>query len=315
MKISSFLINYKAKIVVFIFAIFIWFLVVTENEYEYDIDLPVTPVHIPAGKVILNDVPSKAMVKIRGNGKDLIALMVSRGARVELDLSNFTQSKTFILEPKHVILSRPIGSIEAKEIITPDSVYVILDDFAKKKVPVFHQITLKTLAGYTPVGDLKIKPDSVFISGPQSIISGIDKVETEAKILKDRQFDINNFFSLKPIDNEKVVIAKTQVKVYQNIQKLLEFPLKSVPIQIRNSPRNVNVRAEPSTLSLVLEGGGDLLNEVSRDDIVAYIDYSRVKNYPGNEFPAVISTPKGISYRDVKPKKFRLVFEKPDGKK
>ena len=62
-------------------------------------------------------------------------------------------------------------------------------------------------------------------------------------------------------------------------------------------------------LSLVLEGGGDLLTQVSRDDIVAYLDFRRIRNNPGQEHPAVILTPPGVHYRDAKPKTFRLVFE------
>ena len=60
----------------------------------------------------------------------------------------------------------------------------------------------------------------------------------------------------------------------------------------------------------MLEGGGELLTQLSRDQIVAYIDYNRVRNLPGNEFPAVIERPPGISYRDVRPRTFKLVFER-----
>lgn len=303
--------NYKAKLVVFIFAIFIWFFVITENEYEHDIDLPITPVNIQPGKVILEDIPKSARVKIKGNGKDLIALTVSRGARIELDVSDVDDRKTFALDPKHVILSRPIGSITTKEVLSPDSVTIVLDDFVSKMVPVYPKIKPIIAPGYTKVGDFRIKPDSVRVSGPQRLIAKIDALETEDRELMELQFDLKKVFRLKPLPFAKVSVSVKEVEIYLNIQKLLERRLNGLPVEVRNAPRNMKVTVVPSTLSLVLEGGGDLLTQVSRDDIVAYIDYARIKNYPGNEVPAVIDKPQGISYRDVKPKKFRLVFEKP----
>ena len=74
-------------------------------------------------------------------------------------------------------------------------------------------------------------------------------------------------------------------------------------------PENVNIYARPSTLSLVLEGGGELLAQLDRNDIIAYLDYNRIKGSPGIEHPAVIKKPPGINYRDVQPKNFKLVFE------
>ena len=302
--------DYKAKLVVFIFAIFIWFFVVTENEYETNLEVPITPVNIPAGRVILNDLPAMAKVRIKGNGKDLIALTLSGGARLELDLSDVKHTRTFKLEPKHVMLSRPIATVSSKEIIMPDSVVVVLDDLVRKRVPVHANVKLTPAPGYTVVGDFKITPDSVAISGPSSLVAQINEVYTVEKEFTDVRFDLQEIFPLAPLPYNKVTCATKEVEVYLNIQKLLEMTVSNIPVEVRNVPRNLKVTVIPSTLSLVLEGGGELLTQLSRDQIVAYIDYNRVRNLPGNEFPAVIERPPGISYRDVRPRTFKLVFER-----
>ncbi len=127
--------NYKVKIVALVFAILIWFFVVTENEYEHVIEIPVAFINTPPGKVILSDLPKVVKVKIKGTGKDLIALMVRTGARLNLDLFDVEHSKTFHIEPKNVFLSGAIGAIQSNEIIMPDSITVVLDDFQRKKNP------------------------------------------------------------------------------------------------------------------------------------------------------------------------------------
>ncbi len=303
--------DYKVKLIVFVFAIFIWFFVVTENEYEYDIEIPLAPVNLPAGKVILNDLPKTVKVKIKGNGKDLIALSLSGGARLELDLSGVEDSRVFHLDPKYVMLSRPIGSVTSTEIVMPDTVRVVLDAFTSRRVPVRPRIVLTPAPGYTVVGDFQVKPDSVDVSGAQSLVEQIEAVETEARTFSDLTFDLRQVLPLAPLRSDKLACSVQQVEVFADVQKLLEMTVNNVPVQVRNAPRGVRVTVIPSTLSLVLRGGGDLLTQLSRDQIVAYVDYNRVRNLPGQAFPAVIELPPDIEYGDVRPRTFKLVLQKP----
>ncbi|MCH8018960.1 YbbR-like domain-containing protein [candidate division KSB1 bacterium] len=301
--------NYKVKIVALVFAILIWFFVVTENEYEHVIEIPVAVINTPPGKVILSDLPKVVKVKIKGTGKDLIALMVRTGARLNLDLFDVKHSKTFYIKPKNVFLSRAIGAIQSNEIIMPDSITVVLADFQRKKIPVTSNIKPKVAPGFTIVGDAQINPDSVLISGPQNLVSKINSIATEEVKFENLTDKLKQTIPLVSQLSNKINVSINQVEISLDIQKLVEITLTGVPVNIRNVPKNVNIYPRPSTLSLVLEGGGELLTQLNRNDIIAYLDYNRVKGSPGIEHPAVIEKPPGIHYKDVQPKTFKLVFE------
>lgn len=301
--------DYKLKAVALVFAIFIWFFVVTESSYEYEVEMPIQATNVPDGKVILNKFPQTARVKIKGSGKGLIALGVGGDISVKLDLSDVEKSRTFVLGPKNVFISRPLG-IVADEVITPDSITIVLDEKLSKRVPVSTRIRPLTAPGYTIVGDIQLTPDSVAISGPRSRVAMLDRVYTQEQALTGLKTDVKKIILLAPMQSDKSEVSATQVELYIDVQKLLEITLNGVRVEVKNAPQNMTVHVIPSTLDLVLEGGGDLLSNVTRDDIVAYIDYQRVKNISGNEFPAAIETPKGVSYRDVKPKTFKLTFER-----
>ncbi len=303
--------NYKIKIVAFILAIFIWFFVVTENEYETVVDVPILPVNISPSKVVLNELPSTAKVKIRGTGKDLIALGVGRSGRIELDLSDADKSKTFLLKPQAVSLSRASDAVHSTEILMPDSVTVLLDSFYGKKVPIRPNVKVLAAPGFTAVGDLVLKPDSVLISGPRSLVTPVTEIPTVTAQFTDLTFDLKDVLTLKKPNtvNEKVDIAVTQTEVSVDIQQLIELSISGIPVQVKNVPRNLTVHVIPSTMSLILEGGGDLLAALDRHDISAYIDYDRVKDAPGLPHTAVIEPPPGITPRDAQPKTFKLIFE------
>lgn len=302
--------NYKIKLIVFIVAIFIWFFVITENEYENVIEIPVETVNLPEGKVILDDILEGVKVKVKGSGKDLIALGLSGGARVDLDLSDVEQNKTFFIEPRHIFLSRSAGAISFEEIILPDSIHVVVDDFHVKTVAIVPKVRIEVAPGFTPVGEIQLTPDSVVVSGPKSIVSQIDRIPTSEEEFSDLRFDLQQKVPLASPPSDKTEFSVSQTDIYLNIQELVEIKVTGVPVQVRHVPEHVTVYARPTTLSLVLEGGGDLLTQIDRDDIIAYIDYRRVRKSLGQEHPARIIPPPGVSYRDVQPRKFRLVFEK-----
>lgn len=302
--------NYKIKIVVFLFAVFIWFFVVTENDYEYVVDIPVTVRNLPTDKVILNDIPETAKVRVHGSGKALIALSLSHGMYVNLDVSDVSEKKTFILDPKKVNLSRASGGIRIVEVVSPDSIQVSLDDFLSRKLPVIPKIKVETASGHTVVGDVKIIPDSVIIEGPRTIVSNTEAVFTEPEAFDDLKFDLHATVALSPPPSSKVDLLTNKVDIYLDVQKLLERTVNEIPIQVRNVPDNLIVHVVPSTLSLVLEGGAELLSKITRDDIEVFIDYARVRTSLGNEYPAVIKPPQGVSYRNVNPRLFKIVRER-----
>ena len=302
--------NYKIKIVVLTLAVFIWFFVVTENDYEYMVDVPVNVLNPPHGKEILNDIPGTAKIKVQGNGKALIALSLGRGARVDLDISEVESSKNFILTPKDIFFSRASGSIRAKEIISPDSITVTLDKSEGKRVPIAPKIKIITAPGYTVVGEIKLSPDSVLITGPESLVSEVNEIYTQEVEYTDLTFDLGEIIPLAPLPSNKISTFKDQIEIFLDIQKLLERTIYEVPVEVKNAPKNMLVHVVPSTLSLVIEGGAELISQVRPSDIVAYIDYDRMKNVIGSKRPAYIDTPPGVVYRDVKPKLFKLVLER-----
>lgn len=213
------LINYKIKIVVLTLAVLIWFFVVTENDYEYMVDVPVNVLNLPDGKVILNDIPRTSKIKVQGSGKALIALSVGGGARVALDISEVEKSKNFILTPKDIFFSRASGSIRAKEIISPDSITVTVDNFKGKRVPIVPKIKVITAPGYTVVGEIELNPDSVLITGPESLVSGVNELYTQGAEHTDLRFDLKELIPLAPLPSNKINALKYQIEIFFSYSK------------------------------------------------------------------------------------------------
>jgi len=301
--------NYKVKIFSLFSALFLWFYVVTDNRFDHTISVPLHLINQPQGRILSEPIPSKVNVLFRGTGKDLLNLGY-REKRIELDLHQIRRYKKFPITVD-MIKGIPTGmEVIPQRIIEPDSVTVLLDQFAGKKVPLRPDIMLIPADGYTQVGDISLEPDSIIIYGPASWVKAISEVPTVAKEYKSVIRAIRDKISLVAPERETIAYSLDRVKFSVDVQRIGESLITEIPVNVTRVPSNIKVTVVPSTLSLKIQGGNNILSKLTRDDIEATIDFRRRFQYEGKSIAASIQVPEGITFSDVKPVKFEIILEK-----
>ena len=311
MAVKSILLeNLRVKLVVGALATLFWFAVVTENDFEYDLDIPIVVLNLPDGKTVANGLPETARVRFEGKGRALLNLLFNRDARVELDISNMRRRHAFELQRQMVNTRRSGTGLIPRQILHPDTVWVRLTNLLEKSVRVAGAVKITTTPGYTVVGPLHFSPDSILISGPEEIVGAIDSVSTEFKEFANIQQRIATRLRLQPLrQSPRISFSTEAVEFTAEVQKLIEVTLQEIPVQVQNTPPHLRVTAVPSTLALTVEGGEKLLLNLKREDIIAYLDYARIRETNAAAYPAYIRTPEGLRYREVKPTLFKLIIE------
>lgn len=309
--LSALLENLRVKLVVGALATLFWFAVVTENVYEYDVDVPIVAVNVPEGKILANDLPAKARVRFEGKGRALLTLIFSRDARIILDFANVRRRHAFGLKREMVHPPRSGIGLTPLQILSPDTVRVQLSNFVEKLIAVNADVKITTVPGYTVVQPWRLVPDSVAISGPEEVVRDVDAIVTEHRGFANVQDSLSASLRLLPLPaSQRVQLAANTVQFFVDVQKLIEVTLHEIPVRVQNAPRHIKITPVPSTLSLTVEGGEKLLLNLKREDIVAYIDYARIRDdVTTTGHPAYIRTPDGVRYRDVKPTLFKLMME------
>ncbi len=302
--------NLRVKLLVGALATLFWFAVVTENFYEYDVDIPIVTMNMPDGKTLASDLPETARVRFEGKGRALLSLFFSHEARVTLDLSNVRRRYALALHPRMVNTRRSGLELTPLQILDPDTVWVQLANLLEKPVRVSSAITIATIPGYIVVGRVHFTPDSILISGPEEIVRRVDSVATEPKEFANIQQRLAARLRLQSFPkSQRIEFSPDAVDFVADVQKLIEVTLQEIPVQVQNAPAHLRVTTVPSTLSLTVEGGEKLLLDLKRENIVAYIDYGRIREATAAGYPAYIRTPEGVRYRDVKPTLFKLLVE------
>lgn len=301
--------NLKIKLVVMALAILVWFFVKMEDNYRYSFTIPLRVTNLGPQRVIKNDIPSKTKITCWGKGRYLLSLMIKNDIFYNLDVARVYNSGAFILERNQVKFMHE-NDVEVLNIVEPETVKVILTDLITKKIPITPDIEIQTRPGYTIVDELQLIPDSVEIIGALSDVQNIAAVKTEKKHYTNIKRDLEEEIQLLNPERAKIKLLTRKINLAVDIQKLMEKPVSEISVTVINQPPDLKIMAIPSTLSLVLEGGSDLLLNVTKHDIKAYIDYKKVQTSTSKNHLAYIETPRGTRYRDVKPKRFTIVVEK-----
>jgi len=297
------------KLIVLFLAILIWFFVKTEDNYRYSFKIPLRVTNLGPDRIINNELPKRIKITSWGKGRELLSLMLRKEMFYNLDISRLQHSTRFALEKDDVKLTHE-SNIEILNIVDPDTIEVKIADLITKKVPIISEAEIQTLPGYTVVDEMRLKPDSVEIIGPKPVVAKISAVRTQHKIFNDVKRDLHKKIRLEKPGEKQVKLLTDESELFANIQKLMEKPIYEVPVTVINQPAGLKVAVIPSALSLVLEGGTDLLLNVTKQDVKAYIDYHKVQASKNKNHLAYIETPRGVRYRDVKPKRFKVVVEK-----
>ena len=290
-------------------AILVWFFVKTEDNYRYSFKIPLRVTNLGPNRIINHEVPKRIKITSWGKGRELLSLMLRKEMFYDLDVSRVKHSAMIALEKDDIKLTHE-SNIEILNIVDPDTIELKIIDLIKKKVPIISEAEIQTLPGYTVVDEVQLNPDSVEIIGPEPFIVKISTISTQNKIFRNVKRDLEKKIRLENPQKEQIRLFPAEVKIIANTQKLMEIQIFEVPVTVTNRPADLKVTVIPSTLSLVLEGGTDLLLNVTKQDIKAYIDYQKVHASKNKNHLAYIETPQGIRYRDVKPKRFKVVVEK-----
>lgn len=301
--------NLKYKITVFFLAVLVWFFVKTEDNYRYSTEVPLKIVNLSSERVITNEIPTEVTVTFWGKGRSLFSLAIQRDIIYVLDVAKVEDSAKIALDKNNILVLRK-NDIEVLNVVNPKFVEVQVEPLLSKRVPVSSLCEIETIPGYVVIGDVVLDPDSVDVIAPEKTIKKIFSITTEKKIFKKVKSDLEEDVKLVLGEQPYVSIKQEKVFLKADVQKLMEKPFSEIPVELINYPSEDNVLVLPSTMSLVLEGGTDELLSVTKNDIKAYIDYTKIKYSHEKDHPAYIVTPAGTRYRDVKPTRFKIVVMK-----
>lgn len=195
--------------------------------------------------------------------------------------------------------------------IQPSFIRITLKEKSTKTVPIRMRVVGEPPEGYI-VGDTKISPTQVKISGPREAVDHVRVTLTEPIDLSDRKESFTERVELRHED--PIITDDLQVPVEVTVQiktRSVERTIEEIPVMAVNT--NLDTSVTPSTVKITLKGPQKLLEQVKRDKLLAAVDMSAEARQEGTYLKEVKirNLPKDITLVTVHPTDFRVTTRRP----
>jgi hypothetical protein len=301
--------NYVSFLVSFFFAFILWLIVNLNGEYEENFKAEILVKNIPQEKALKSDYPESINLKVKGQGWKILPLYFFYRPKIIIDLANAQKNLNIHLFNNHrvmFILPRGVQVVS----VEPETLNIELDKKATKKVPIALDFEIKK-NGYDFAHPPRLNPDSVTITGAESILEKIQNIQTEKIIIeKTQKYEIAKLPLVNP-NKRLITLSDETVEVIYSVDQIAEREF-NLPVQVINLPQDKEVILFPPEIKVVLRGALSSLVELEYKpneqdkNLKAFVDYRDVvSDKTGLVKPQVIvpenlklisTSPEGLSY-------------------
>jgi len=262
-----------------------WFLNALEKEYTVELSFPVKYTNLPKNKILANDPPNHFTLDVRSYGFTLLRYKLSMAfSPLVFNVNEFTGKKmevtnnTVYAIPSRQYRGRIAAQLSNELNITgvhPDTVHFYFDRIISRKFKVTPDISYGLKKQHYLYDDINVKPDSVVVEGPQSILDTLKEVQTISQHYKDLDQETKRNVLLKEI--KKLEFKPSRVLIDIPVEEYTEKQVE-VPITIDNLPDSVHVNLFPSSVKISFMTGLSQFNEITQADFRASVSYEDLKN-------------------------------------
>ncbi len=300
--------NYVSFLVSIFAAFILWLAVNFNGEYEDDFKAEIVIKNLSSEKAIKSDYPDFVNIRLKGQGWKLLPFYFFSRPQVIVDMSNVQRSLNAKLSANHHIRFSIPKNVQVIA-VDPETLNIELDRNIGRKVPIFLQYEIEK-DNYSFSYPPKIYPDSVLISGAESIVSKIDSVLTE-KISVKMAGEYKTKLKLLNPNKKLVKLSDETVDVLLYIDQIVEREF-TISVQVEGLPSDKEVILFPPDVRVVIRGALSRLIEINNSNkdalIKAFVNYRDVLNDKTGLVKPQIITPENLKLVSVSPEGLEYII-------
>jgi hypothetical protein len=293
-------------IISFFFSLTIWISIALSDYYYSTYTLPLNIIDVPENYTPSSKLPEFVRVKLKAEGWKLIPLEFGTQkyffVSVKNDSVSFTENllSSIELNPWY---NNKMNILE----ITPKNLKINLVPKVERKIKIKPILNLGFKKGFGLASEIIIEPDSILLKGPANEIDFIKEIETLPIQYKNLDKSISSTVEIRKIKGFETDLSN--VKVYLDVQRIIENTISDVNISIENLPKNIDLVLIPKTVNIILRGGIEYFSKYDNNDIIAKIDYKDVVSDTLGYLRPEIHIPKHFSLISVKPDIIKYIIK------
>ncbi|MCK5781237.1 MAG: YbbR-like domain-containing protein [Flavobacteriales bacterium] len=283
--------NYRVFFVFVLASTFFWFLIKFSKTYTVPRDFTVEYVSIPNNLAFGKIEKSKISIDVMTNGFQLLNYAIV-DKDVEIDLSRIKKSNKsqYYIRPEEQIslIKQQFPSGVSIELIGPDTIYFDFSKKLEKRVVVKLNSKIELANSFKFRSPIKLSQDSITVSGPSSIVSDINFVETKLLEMKNVRESSLRTVRLKKFDDSRIKLSSKTLKVQVDVEKFTQNTI-SVPVVVENVPTGFLLKTFPDNVAITFNTGLSDFKSINKTSFEVIADYNHLKDGNTQTIPLKIN--------------------------
>jgi hypothetical protein len=262
---------WRVFVLCFFTAALFWFFNSLNKTYTTEISFPLQVVYDDANYIPVNDLPGTARIEVSGFGWDLLKWSLGYGLEPMLiDPGNYELSAISLKDYRNEFTEK-LGQVKLNKFMS-DSLRLDFDrKISRRLLVALDTGAINFESGYRLRDSIIIVPDSLTLSGPQSILDNLrDRFVIEPgnrKISRTFDDEISIDFKSNPLVN----LNRNSVNVYFEVEKVVGKELNLDIVKLNFPDDTIGIL--PSSVILDVRAAEWRLEESELDSIRAVADY------------------------------------------
>lgn len=290
-----------------------WMLIKLSRVYVGQTTVNLSYIELPENKILQTDPLDKVSVTLKSIGFSLLKHKIT-GNTLEVSLSDVKRKNgTQYYYQTAQLLNDLTGKFSKSELITikPDTLFFELGKSISKELKVWPNLKIEFASGYNFLGDLKVEPPTITVTGPQAQVDSILELHTKPLEIKSVS---SSFTKELPIAIQKkfpkVSYSSTAVTLSGEVQKFTERTIKT-QFEIINMPKDFKVVSFPKEVDLVFQIGLSDFNSIDASDFKVVCNYKDSElNQIDYLIPNLVKKPGVVKDVKILPSKIQFLLEK-----
>lgn len=267
-----------------------WFFNALNKTYTTNINFPLRFDYDREAFVPVRALPAQVRINVTGNGWDLFKRSTGvKIAPLEIPLERPSEVKKIVGSNLPMFFSNQVEGLEINFVLT-DTIYIDLEPKAGRWVKLaMDSLQFNLKGGYGVASEISITPDSVYLEGPERIVSRFDN----PVLLKLRQRNIDeNFSDEVELDIPSSDVIKRDpptVSVKFNVERMVQLK-DSLLITAENVPSTVSV-VEKRLIPVTVSVPESMVDKFTLDSARAVIDLRGFRRGEAKLLPRVDGLP------------------------
>lgn len=301
--------NLHIVIIAALFGVMAWASVSLREQYVVTVAAPFVLEDVPEGLAVRSPLPPSMQLRFRGDGWHLATMLIGGVPRLVFSAASLPPGNkpiTFNDVAERVLLTPGIQLVDVK----PDSVRVELDRSARKRIPVVLDCIASFREGYGQVGPTTVTPDSIIISGAESLLRGIESWKTEHRAFEGLRTPLDATVPLAPMGQRMLAFSSSSVQVGIWVEPFAEKAFSGIPVDVRGVPGNREVILIPPRIELVVRAGIKQLSALAPSDFHVATTFARIAADSTGSVDTEVAAPPGVQIVARRPEHVQYIVRK-----